>query len=407
MVDGSDSPIESNKEKKVDKPELKPSVKIFTRKEELESKKMQISFLENFYGITGKAAQKLVQDNYDGIFEVAAKSGVSLEFLKEIFLQYIPQLKNENKNIEGLAEKRILELLIALKKGIIKENNFKKLLLILIKKPNITVDILISEFETKEAKDVIDSLLTKDKQYIIEEKHDISTEKVDKIFTLIDIPTLQYSLSNVGGNCHISFYKSNNFLCEATVSFKIRKTELNYLLIYETGLLKEYKKVALIEKIAKEIHDSIIYLSEEIELPIDIEERLETLPEQQYLEETKTDIDSYYFPFIEEHNIYFMIKKDEDRNNITFFSNSELIGEIEFSYIPNLAILVEVIKSQVKIPSDLFEYIDTNSKFILSILNLIIKDEIPGKILMKTIEDKKSTSTLLRAYLELVNHEED
>ncbi len=223
-----------------------PSNSTVVHAEELDEQG-KISFLTSFYGLEGKEAEQLVKSGYREIFETAAKAGIPIDLLLNVFLKYLPYLEKQGLSIKGL-ETKLIEVLFAHLSGFVKKEEIFQCLIFAIKFPDMSIEAIVREWLAKLREEIVK---TKDRsakkaKEVVPSVQTESKELEADILPLSNREPIGFTIERVNNNCQLTFYYNKQRIGCNLVSQTISINELKYLLIFESELpLKEnYKEFA-------------------------------------------------------------------------------------------------------------------------------------------------------------------
>ncbi|MFX1513315.1 MAG: ADP-ribosylation factor-like protein [Promethearchaeota archaeon] len=212
-----------------------------------------ISFLTSFYGIKKEEAEKLVESGYTKIFETAAKAGVPIRMLLNIFFKNIPYLKDKGLSVKDI-EAKIIDILFAYLKGKVKEDEVFHCLIFTAKYPELSMDAII--------KNNLAKLREEEKQKELEKALPTVQSAEEMLIPEVDIGELEEGVTPLSSqkklgfkaeredyNFLLTFYHGTKQLGSNLVPKTITIRDIKYLLIFETELpikenLKEFAETA-------------------------------------------------------------------------------------------------------------------------------------------------------------------
>ncbi|MHA2102268.1 MAG: ADP-ribosylation factor-like protein [Candidatus Hodarchaeales archaeon] len=230
---------------------LKPS---YSKGEKLsESFEFQLTAVSNKYkriehllqvtkDLTLEIATKLVEIGYEEIIDQANMSKIPLTLVLKLLLRDIPEIKGDGFNITELDQQKVLTIFNAFNTALIKEEDIKNCLTLMIINPNSPV------------LDVIKNTLTESNFQAIKGRE---LENVKK--TIEPLPTLGnfgFKLESQEGNCLLSLYQDGKEIGDAVISPNITVSKIVYLLNFELNLPFEIVNKNLNEP-AEIIHKAI------------------------------------------------------------------------------------------------------------------------------------------------------
>ncbi|MHA1990814.1 MAG: ADP-ribosylation factor-like protein [Candidatus Hodarchaeales archaeon] len=167
-------------------------------------------------------AEKLIDIKYERIFEQARIANIPLMMVLKILFKYIPSIKAEGFNTQGLDQQRILSIFTAHISDLIKEEEIKDCLTLVAIKPDTPV------------LEIIKNDLIKSKIQAIKVKE---IEKVEKeIQPLPDLEGIGFKLEIQEENCLLTLFKFGKPIGNAMISPSIAVSKIIYLLTFELNL---------------------------------------------------------------------------------------------------------------------------------------------------------------------------
>ncbi|MFW9996432.1 MAG: ADP-ribosylation factor-like protein [Candidatus Odinarchaeota archaeon] len=198
---------------------------------------MDVSFLTNFYGIKNDEAIKLTENGYNRMFEAAARAGVPVSLLLDVYLKYIPYLKNRDLMISN-SENKINKLFLAYLQGMVKEEEIFDCLIMIARSPALSIKEiiktqLISAREEKQRKKIAlareKAISAKDA--LVSKSQD---DEIDKsIIPLSTSEKIGFKAEIAGSNCNLIFYQGSHRLGSNLIHRYISVRDLKYLLAFE------------------------------------------------------------------------------------------------------------------------------------------------------------------------------
>ncbi|MFX1251619.1 MAG: ADP-ribosylation factor-like protein, partial [Promethearchaeota archaeon] len=204
----------------------------------------QITFLTSFYGINKKEAEKLKESGYSELFEMAAKGGVPIDLLLNVFLKQLPYLAKKGLDIKG-RENKLIETLFAYLSGFLKKKEIFECLIFAIKFPNMSIEAIVSEWLVK-LREEKEKPKARPEEKLREDVLSTQTESKElevDILPLSSHEPIGFKIEQVNSNYQLSFYYNKRRTSCNVVAPTISLSELKYLLIFEAELpLKENHK---------------------------------------------------------------------------------------------------------------------------------------------------------------------
>jgi Glu-tRNA(Gln) amidotransferase subunit E-like FAD-binding protein len=167
-------------------------------------------------------ATKLIDIEYEMIFNQARIAKISLILVLKILFKDIIDIKEEGFNIQGIDQGKILTVFTAYKSGLIKEEDIKDCLTLIAIKPDIPVLSIIKEG------------LSKSKIRAIKVEQ---IEKVEKeIQVLPELEGFGFKIEAQEGNCLLTLFHKSKPIGNAMLSPSIPSHRIIYLLTFELNL---------------------------------------------------------------------------------------------------------------------------------------------------------------------------
>jgi Glu-tRNA(Gln) amidotransferase subunit E-like FAD-binding protein len=195
--------------------------------------------------LTLEMATKLVEIGYEEIIDQLNMSKISLSLVIKLLFIDIPAIKTDGFSIQELDQQKVLTTFNAFNTSLIKEEDIKNCLTLMVINPDSPV------------LDVIKKTLTKSDVQAIKGKE---LENVKK--TIEPLPNLEnigFKLESQEGNCLLSLYHDGKEIGNAVISPNITVSKIVYLLTFELNLPFDLVNKDLNEP-AEVIHKSIIEL---------------------------------------------------------------------------------------------------------------------------------------------------
>ncbi|MHA2297316.1 MAG: ADP-ribosylation factor-like protein [Candidatus Hodarchaeales archaeon] len=286
---------------------------------------MNVSYLVKFYGIKGEEAMKLVESGHSSMFETAARAGVPISLLLNVFMKYIPYLSKKDLIIENF-EDRLMEVFFAHLNKLIKENDIFDCLILAAKNPGLSIEEiakkhLMKEREEKERKQIVaapDTVISAS-----DIPTSIHTDELDEsVIPLSSRGKIGFKAEKVDSNCRLVFYHGNHRLGSNLVAKFVSIHELKYLLAFEAQLPIEGDKKEFVEEAAPIILETISDMFKKVEVP-------QITTTQQKPIDIKTGTHSPFIKLLEGHQVFFEVKVVNNLFQINFEIKSRDVGQIE------------------------------------------------------------------------------
>ena len=208
----------------------------------------QIMDLVDYCRIQADEATKIVLSGYGDLFKIATSLGVSIQLLRDIFLKYLPFIRDSKgeEKFQLLTGQRLLEIFSACIKNELEEEDILECLTLAIEKPKMSIDEIIRKYFAPEKKKIVsEKKIPEKKTKISKIDVPIQVESVDGIITLPDTQGISFKadLIDNGLNVHLSFYLRGSVgqmenIGNSVVSAKINSDEILYLLAYEMHMFQ-------------------------------------------------------------------------------------------------------------------------------------------------------------------------
>ena len=298
-----------------------------------------VSFLTEFYGIKLEEAEKLVEGNHDEDFQVAVRSGMPVGLLLNILLKYYPYLKENNADM-SIIKTKLFDLFLAHLQNKIREDDILDFMFLIAENPDFSVKKIIQKslLELRREKRVINA--SNDKIDVIKE---LTSEKEigeldENIVPLSKGHKIGFKTEKEGTNCRLIFFHGKNRIGSNTISKFASIREIKYLLAFEVQLPIEININKFIDDYALKILKTKEHMFDQKEMDelLDIRESIETNGRFQ----------SPFIPLVENKNVLFQVKLDEDVFYILFEVNKQSVGKLEVTKEITAMELMEYIRSK-------------------------------------------------------------
>ncbi|MFW9996312.1 MAG: ADP-ribosylation factor-like protein [Candidatus Odinarchaeota archaeon] len=222
----------------------------------------QVSHLTEFYGIGTEDAEKLVESGHASIFETAAKSGVPVNLLLEVFFKHLPYLEKKGLNISNL-ETRLLEVFFAHLNGLVREEEVFNCLIFAAQRPNVSIEEIVKKYLVKMREEKAGKQPIRVRPKPVKPK----VEMVKPVKTAVNqillsrSENISFTAEKQDVNCLLTFYKDNQRLSSNLVPTNISTRELQYLLVFEAEIeIEDYRD--FVASAVPIIHGTIVKLFE-------------------------------------------------------------------------------------------------------------------------------------------------
>ncbi len=397
----------------------------------------KISQFVDFFRIEVDKATEIIESGYDDLFETAAKIGVEIPLLFDIFFKYLPFIKKSqgDKKYKNITNDKLLQLFGAYLKTELKEENIVKCLVFIAEKPKMSVEEILERYLIPEKRKKKKKIVTT--KEIVEEKP-VELAKVDipveaeKNKGIIAIPNIEglgfdINLVDEGLNAKISFYLlghvgQTELIGSAKVSSKITSDEILYLLAYELnmqnmgffeeGLGSMYFAAKIIHESLKEMLNKTLKSTKEVTT-----KRIRK--EEGYLTETvdfiipiQIEVDGNYLMLPDSEQLAFTVNKAKMGVFIDFVQRGFPIGQVNVVESIKINQLRRLLKEALQLPIETEGAFDFAARVIHETIKKVIETEAEGikpKIITKpgSEEVEDQVSKKLKEYLALLKKDLD
>jgi Glu-tRNA(Gln) amidotransferase subunit E-like FAD-binding protein len=172
--------------------------------------------------LTLEIATKLVEIGYEEIIDQANMSKIPLTLVLKVLLSDIPAIKRDGFNINELDQQKILTTFNAFNTELIKEEDLKNCLTLMIINPSSPI------------LDVIKNTLTESNVQAIKGRELEIVKKTIKPLPILG--NFGFKLESQEGNCLLSLYQDDKKIGESVISPNITVSKIVYLLTFELNL---------------------------------------------------------------------------------------------------------------------------------------------------------------------------
>ncbi|MHA2328653.1 MAG: ADP-ribosylation factor-like protein [Candidatus Hodarchaeales archaeon] len=303
------TPVEVNADESKIQPESISSEDIPISFQESGEFNRLVSHLINFYGVGMDEATGIVNSGFVNVFEIAARSGLSVPIMIDVLLKYIPYMDSQGLNIKSLTHNRLIEVLLALLSGSIKDDDLIKTLVFAVERPKLSIEEIAQKYLIIPKEKIKEPKVKKKKPREKEESYEfvhvpvpVETESADDILILSDTNGLGFKAQLIEDNASITFYIENRIVGRSMVPSRITVDELMYLLGFEMSLesLGLFEGGTLsISLISRVLHEALRRLREgkpmiSSEIAA-MSAKLSVAPESKVEEIVKSDLDKVKF----------------------------------------------------------------------------------------------------------------
>lgn len=393
----------------------------------------RISQFVEFFRLEADKATEIVETGYDRLFEMAAKIGVEIPLLIDIFLKYLPfiQKSQGEEKFQNITEDRLLQLFGAYLKAKLKEEDIVKCLVFIAERPEMHVEEIVHTYLLPEKKKKKKKKVIKEEEKIIKAKPaevaqvdiPIETESIEGIITIPNVEGLGFKIDLVddGLNANISFHLlgpigQKELIGNSKVASKITLDEIRYLLAYELNLSNMgffEDGIGSMFFTAKIIHESIRQLQRNtLKSTKDVATK-KVRKEKGYLTETiefiipiEIEVDGKYLMLPESEQLAFTIDKAKRGFILSFVQRGFPIGQVHVIESIAISQLRGLLKEAMQLPIESEGAVDFASRVILATIKNLVESEAEGikpKELPKhEPKEEDRTSEKLKEYLALL-----
>jgi hypothetical protein len=160
----------------------------------------------------------------------------------------------------------------------------------------------------------------------------------ENVIPLSKIDNIGFKAEKEGTNCRLIFFHGKNRIGSNIISKFASIRELKYLLSFEVQLPVEININKFIDDYALKILKTMEYMFDQKEMEdlLDIKDSIEADGKFQ----------SLFIPLLENHNVLFQIKLDNDVLNILFEVNKQSVGKLEVTKHVTAMELMDYIRSK-------------------------------------------------------------
>ena len=389
----------------------------------------KISHFVDFFRIEIDKATEIVETGYDNLFETAAKIGIEIPLLLDIFLKYLPFIKKSrgDKKYKTITEDKLLQLFGAYLKAKLKEEDIVKCLVFIIEKPEMLIEEIIEKYVLPEKKK------KKVEKEVVEEKPaevaqvdiPIEAESIEGIITIPTIEGLGFKIDLVdeGLNANMSFHLlspvgQKELIGRAKVSSTVTTDEILYLLAYELnmpnmGFFED--GVGSMYFAAKIIHESLRQLQQKTLKSTSEVITKKVRKDKGYLTETiefiipiEIGVDGNYLMLPESEQLAFTVDKAKKGVLISFVQRGFPIGQVNVIESIEISQLRRLLKEAMQLPFESEVAVDFGARVIQATIKKLIESEAEGitpKEILKPKEIEDRTSDQLKEYLALLQED--
>lgn len=404
----------------------------FVIKQESVQVNPRISQFVEFFRLDVDKATEIVENGHDRLFEMAAKIGVEIPILVDIFLKYLPFIKKSQgeKKLQNITEDRLLQLFGAYLKAKLKEQDIVKCLVFMAERTNMHVEEILDKYlfpeKKKEEVKKVEEIIKEKPAEVAQINIPIEAESIGGIITIPNIDGLGFKIDLVddGLNANISFLLlgpvgQKELIGNAKVSSKITVDEIRYLLSYELNMPNlgfSEDGVGSIFFAAKMIHESLRKLHESTLKSTKEVITKKVRKEKGYLAETinfvipiEIEVDGRYVMLSESEKLAFTVDKAKRGFLISFIQRGFPIGQVNVIESITISQLGRLLKEEMQLPIESEAAVNFSSRVILATIKKLVEPEAEGfqqkEIPKYAPKEEDRTSEKLREYLDLLEEE--
>jgi uncharacterized Zn finger protein (UPF0148 family) len=388
-----------------------------------------VSHLSEFYGIKEEEAREIVDGGYDSTFEKAAKAGVPINLLLNVFFKYIPYLKDKKLNIKNL-DTRLMEVFFAYLNKLVREEEFYECLIFVAQRPNVSIEDIVKKYLVKIRKEKETKKLAKPKRLekLKKDRPKPVLKPADDIITLSKSEMIGVKVEKEDINIRLSFYKGDQKISSNLVSPKISIREVKYLLVFEAELSVKEDFKDFVNRTAPIVHELIRKHSKRKKVEgVKPDKAIKTappsimpvtvIPNEKKAIESEIVVEDLndFIQLLSNQDFFFKLVEIDQIIQITFFNKDHLdIGLINVPLQISKPLLAESIR--VTLPALVTgDDLTVAAKRIYSAIVLLNKSRVktvtpvtkPVKPDLgdSTTSEKKKTSSLLKDYIRLFDED--
>ncbi|MHA2294575.1 MAG: ADP-ribosylation factor-like protein [Candidatus Hodarchaeales archaeon] len=307
-----------------------------------ETEELRVPYLKSFYGVSEEEAENLLQSGYDRLFETAATAGVPVNILLNTFFKFVPYLKNKEL-IDDNFEDRLMKVLLALLKGLMKEDELFETLVYAMKNPDMSMEDIANEYVEELRQKKEEELKQKTAEAppkpekITPEVKTLPDELDKNIIALPGSEGIGFKIEKEEANFNLTFYKGNNRLGNNLLSEFVTFRDLMYLLAFEADIPVKENYKEYVSQIAPIIHTELgkvikeekekakkATLEEKPPSTVPSDELVETMPKAK-----KPALESSLIPILKSQQFFFKIQMGGKRIGIIFSYRGQDVCRID------------------------------------------------------------------------------
>ncbi|MFX0185777.1 MAG: ADP-ribosylation factor-like protein [Candidatus Hodarchaeota archaeon] len=356
----------------------------------------QISHLIEYYRIKVDEATEIVNSGYSSVFEMAATSGIPLSLCLDIFLKYLPFVKQEQgeEKFETLGFDKLLELFSVFMKNELKEKDIVKCLVLATEKPEISIRNIVKKYLIPKEEEIKKKEV---KEVLIAEKPTakleipIEAESVDGIISLPNTEGLAFKIDLIHEdalNARLTLYIQSplghkEIIGNSIVSSQISPEEILYLLAYELNMIGMgffEDGISSMNFAAKIIHESLRQLQGKNLISTSDVITKKVRKEKGYLADTidfvipiEVEMDGNYLRIPDSEDVAFEVTKGMKGFIISFIQRGFPIGQVNVIESITIFQLRRLLKEAMQLPIESEGAIDFAGRIIHSMITNLEK----------------------------------
>jgi GTPase SAR1 family protein len=397
----------------------------------------QISHLIEFYRIKVDEAIEIVNSGYSSLFEMAATSGIPVSLCLDIFLKYLPFVKQEQgeEKFKSLGFNKILEMFSVYMKNELREKDIVKCLVLATEKPEMSIRSIVKKYlipkeekpKKKEVKKEIitEKILKKKPAEFTQIEIPIEAESIDGIISIPNTEGLAYKIDLINEdalNARLTFYIQSHMgkkevIGSSIVSSQISPEEILYLLAYELNMIGMgffEDGISSMFFAAKIIHESLRQLQGKRLVSTSEVITKKVRKEKGYLADTidfiipiVVEVDGNYLRIPDSEDVAFEVTKGKKGFIISFIQRGFPIGQVNVIESITTFQLRRLLIEAMQLPIESEGAIDFAGRIIHAMITNLVKTGVPSvpsiPITDVSSEEKQDeTESELQHYLSLL-----
>ena len=426
VASASTSQIESSAEPEIP---VEPEEDHVLKQEDVEVNP-RISHIVEFYQLEVDKAKEIVEAGFDSLFEMAAKIGIEIPLLIDIFLKYLPFIKKSKGDaaFNNITDDKLLELFGAYLRAKLNEKDIVKCLVFISERPKLSVENIINTYLKPERKKKIEEKVVSEKPTeLTHVEIPVETESLEGIITIPNIEGLGFKidLEDNGLNANISLHLlgpvgQRELIGNAKVSSKITSDEIQYLLAYELGLPHMgffedgigsiYFAARIIHESLKQLQSKTLKSTTEVETKTIRRGRGYLTKAIEYVIPFEIEVSGNYIMLPESQKLGFSVDKAKKGYLISFIQRGFPIGQVNVIDTIKLSQLKRLLREAMQLPLESESAVDFAGRIILASIKreiqpekkaFVAKKDVPKPEPLPEVEDR--TSEKLKEYLALLD----